>query len=100
MSDVDEQVDDQSRGRPLTATEAARRAAEQLSQLITRELESIVGIRSEDGTFTVVIEAVEDPHVPSSADVMAEYEVQLDAEGELTGYRRRSRYVRGRTEEE
>lgn len=112
MSDADERVEGRTHGRPpkerqdagerpsgLTATRAARRAAEQLAQLTGRKLESVVGIRSQEGAFTVVIEAVEDPRVPSTADVMAEYEVELDGEGELIGYRRRARYARGSTEE-
>jgi len=88
-----------TRSGTLTAVQAARAAVEQLAQLTGRRLEAVVGIRSEKGTFTVVIEAVEDPRVPSTADVLAEYEVQIDEDGELLGYRRRSRYVRGSTED-
>lgn len=93
------QPDEGAQGSRLTAVRAARSAVAQLAQLTGRTLESVVGIRSEDGTFTVVIEAVEDPRIPSTADVLAEYEVQLDEEGGLLGYRRRARYVRGSTEE-
>lgn len=90
---------DAERSPRSAAARAARRAVEQLGELTGRRLESVVGIRSEQDTFTVVIEAVEDPRVPSTADVMAEYEVELDKDGELLGYRRRSRYVRGSTDE-
>lgn len=113
MNDPDTRADERTRRRPardhrrdeterpsrLTAARAARRAVEQLAELTDRRLESVVEIHAEQDTFTVVIEAVEDPHVPSTADVMAEYEVQLDEDGELLGYRRRARYVRGSTDE-
>lgn len=83
----------------LTAARAARTAAEQLAELTGRRLESVVGIRSDEGRFTVVVEAVEDARVPSTADVMAEYEVEVDGDGRLLGYHRRARYVRGSTDE-
>jgi len=46
----------------------------------------------------VTLDVVEDPHVPSSSDVLAEYEVRLDADGDLLAYRRGRRFVRGRVE--
>ncbi|MEV0891625.1 gas vesicle protein [Promicromonospora sp. MEB111] len=99
MDDADTRADEAERPSRLTATRAARKAVEQLAGLTGRKLESVVGIHSENDAFTVVIEAVEDPHVPSTADVMAEYEVQLDEDGELVGYRRQARYVRGSTDD-
>ncbi len=95
----EQHADDAERSSRLTAARAARKAVEQLAELTDRRLESVVEINSEQETFTVVIEAVEDARVPSTADVMAEYEVQLDEDGELLGYRRRARYIRGSTEE-
>ncbi|MFD6444347.1 gas vesicle protein [Promicromonospora sp. NPDC060204] len=113
MNDADTRTGERARRRPtserrggtgggqsrLTAVQAARTAVEQLVELTGRRLESVVGIRSEDEKFVVVIEAVEDPRVPSTADVMAEYEVELDDHGELLGYRRTSRYIRGSTDD-
>jgi len=69
----------------------------QLEMLTNREAEGIVAIRTnDDGGWTVVVEVVESRHVPSTSDLLAEYEVILDSGGELESYSRGSRYVRGR----
>jgi len=38
--------------------------------------------------------------VPSSTDVLAIYEIELDMDGELMSYRRVRRYSRGRGDDE
>jgi Gas vesicle synthesis protein GvpO len=48
----------------------------------------------EDG-WIVEVEIVEDRRIPSSADMLALYEIELDADGELLAYRRTRRYRRG-----
>ena len=50
---------------------------------------------SEDG-WLVTVEVVEDRRIPSSTDVLATYETELDRDGELISYRRVRRYARGR----
>jgi hypothetical protein len=37
--------------------------------------------------------------IPETSDVLATYEVELDDDGSLTGYRRVKRYTRAQTEE-
>ena len=87
----------EGRRRELPAPEIARRAVEQLRQLTTREIEGVVGIsRDEDGVWTVVLEVVESHHFPDSSDVMAEYSVKMSPSGDLVGYTRGQRYLRGR----
>ncbi|GAA1646475.1 gas vesicle protein GvpO [Georgenia ruanii] len=81
----------------VTARRAAIFALEQLVELTGRAAEGIVGVERDHDGWKVTIEAVEDRHVPSTADIMAEYEVELDGDGELVAYHRRSRYVRGQT---
>nr|WP_083259625.1 gas vesicle protein [Cellulosimicrobium cellulans] len=80
----------------LTAGRAARKALEHFTELGGSDVEQVVGVQHEDGRWTVVLEVLEDPHVPSTSDVLAEYEVSLDDSGELLGFRRVHRYVRGR----
>jgi Gas vesicle synthesis protein GvpO len=81
----------------LTAGKAARRAMEQLQELTSREVEGVVGIdKNDDGGWTITVEVVESRRIPETADVLAEYEVILDAAGSLDSYRRQARYVRGR----
>jgi hypothetical protein len=82
-------------GHRLTAAQAARRAARELAELTNKDLEGVVGIRKDGDRWTVDLEALEMPRIPSTTDVLAVYEVTLDAAGELVGYERVARYVRG-----
>ncbi|WP_308259110.1 gas vesicle protein GvpO [Pseudonocardia sp. H11422] len=87
-------------GRIRSAGVAARRAAREVADLTGRTPEGIVSIqRSEDG-WVVGIEVVETRRIPDSADILATYEAELDAHGELVSYRRTRRYSRGRLREE
>ena len=80
----------------ISAGRAARAALEQFRELGRHHIEGVVAVEPDNEGWCVVIEVVEDEHVPSTADIMAEYEVQLDHDGDLTGFRRTRRYVRGR----
>ena len=84
----------------LTARESAEAALRQIAELTTKQVEGVTGVaRSEDG-WLVGIEVVEDRRIPSSADILASYEVAIDADGELVSYRRARRYPRGRSDED
>ena len=74
---------------------AARRAAEQIVMLTGRELESVVSIEADGDGWLIGVEVVETRRIPDSADILALFEVQVDADGDLTGYRRAARYGRG-----
>lgn len=87
------------RRRPSGAKVAAK-AIQQLVQLTGKEAEGVVGLeRTEDG-WSVQVEVLELRRVPSTTDVLATYEVSLDEQGELEGYQRRARYVRGAPKED
>lgn len=82
----------------MKPAQAAREAMRQLQELTQREVEGVTGIeKGDDGGWTVTVEVVESRRIPDTADVLAEYEVGVDAKGELTTYSRQSRYLRGRT---
>jgi gas vesicle protein GvpO len=49
----------------------------------------------DEGGWIVEAEVVEDPRIPSTADILALYEIELNAEGELLAYRRTRRCMRG-----
>lgn len=53
--------------------------------------------QSEDG-WTLEVEVQELAKVPETMSLMASYRVELDRDGELTGYRRVRRYERGRAD--
>lgn len=71
-------------------------AAAELSALIGRDAEGIVGVEKSDDGWRVQVEVVESRRIPDTTDILAIYEVDVDAEGTVTGYRRQDRYVRGR----
>lgn len=74
----------------------ARDAVAELAQLTGREIEGVVGVeRGEDDGWIVEIDVVELRRTPTSTDVLATYEVAMDDEGELVGYRRTRRFGRG-----
>ena len=81
----------------MKASQFARRAAAELAELLGRPPESIVSLeRGEDG-WRVGVEVLETRRIPDTADVLAEYEVELDGGGQLVGYRRLRRYARGQS---
>ena len=85
----------------MKPAKAAQEAMRQLQELTQRDVESVIGIeKSDDGGWTVTLEVVESRRVPDTADVLAEYAVGVDAEGDLTTYSRQSRYTRGRSTRE
>ncbi|WP_416561969.1 gas vesicle protein GvpO [Nocardia testacea] len=84
--------------QPLTAREAAAAAIEHLSELTSKSVEGVTSMEPlEDGRL-VEIEVLEDHRIPSSADMLALYEVEIDFDGNLLAYRRTARYARGSTE--
>ncbi|HKR71048.1 MAG TPA: gas vesicle protein GvpO [Streptosporangiaceae bacterium] len=79
----------------LTAAKAARFGLEQIADLTGKELEGVTSVERFDEGWTVGVEVVEDKRIPSSTDMLAIYEADLDESGELQSYRRLRRYSRG-----
>ncbi len=73
----------------------ANRAAAQLGELTGRTVEGVVGLEKDDDTWRVQVEVLEVRRIPNTTDVLAHYEIDADAHGDLQGYRRVRRYVRG-----
>jgi hypothetical protein len=90
---------DDAGGRPLDGMEAARRAADDVLKLTGHQQGHVVSVVKQDDSWHIGLEVVELQRIPDSADVMALYEVVLDAHGELVTCSRRRRYLRGSTEE-
>lgn len=88
------------RGSRASPGDIARRAALQLGELRGLEVEGVTGFQRTDGGWRVLVEVVEVSRVPTSTDVLGAYEVELDDEGELVGFERLRRYVRGRAGED
>jgi hypothetical protein len=80
----------------MSAAEAGREGLEQIIELTGKDPEGVSGVtRSEDG-WLVMVDVIEDRRIPSSTDLLATYEAELDNDGELLSYRRVRRYSRGR----
>ena len=77
------------------AMDIARSAARQLAELTGRVPECVIGIERTDDGWRVDLEVVESRRIPDSTDILASYQVDVDEDGDLTGYHRAQRYVRG-----
>ena len=82
--------------RRLSAAEAGRDGLQQVTELTGKTPESVTGVRPSQDGWLVTVEVVEDRRIPSSTDILATYEAELDNDGELLSYRRVRRYSRGR----
>ncbi|MBT2482339.1 gas vesicle protein GvpO [Streptomyces sp. ISL-94] len=86
-------------GQPLRAASVIRAAMQQLSELLAQPAEGVSSCeRGEDGDWHLSVEVLELARVPDTVSLLASYEVEVDAEGELIGYRRTRRYERGRAD--
>ena len=56
--------------------------------------------RDDDDGWRLTVQVVELARIPHSTDVLGAYAVNLDRDGELTGYRRQRRYHRNQAEED
>ena len=93
--DGDQQRPAAMKAKP-SAMKVARAAAEQLTELTGRRPEVVVGVERNDDGWQVELEVVESRRIPDSTDILATYRVQVDEDGELMGYYRAQRYVRGK----
>ena len=84
----------------LTAAKAGQTAMRQIAELTGKDPEGVTGIEPAEDGWMVGVEVVEDRRVPSSVDILATYETELDSVGELVSYRRVRRYTRGHGDSE
>jgi Gas vesicle synthesis protein GvpO len=83
----------------MKAAEAIRRAKRQLAEITGLEPETVSALDHDDGGGWIVqVEALELSRVPDTMDLLGSYEVTLDNDGELRGFRRVRRYHRSATE--
>ena len=83
---------------PMTAREAAGTAREHITEMTGYEPVTMTSVEpTDDENWVVEFEVVEDRRIPSSSDILALYEVEVDPDGELVAFRRIRRYLRGQT---
>ncbi len=73
----------------------ALEAARQLLELTGKEAEGVTSLQRTDDGWQVQVEVVEVRRIPDTTDVLAIYELDVDEQGALEGYRRVRRYARG-----
>jgi hypothetical protein len=92
----DRGVDEPSDTEPeVSAEEAAHAAMQVISDLTGKDPIGATAVEPTDDGWLVDVEVVEETHIPSSADVLALYQVDLDLDATLVSYRRTQRYPRG-----
>src|SRR5262245_55901749 len=81
--------------RLIRAREAVLLDPKYIAELTRRQPSQMTSVEpTEEGGWIVEAEVVEESRIPSSADMLALYEIRLDADGELLAYRRTRRYMR------
>ncbi|MEU6916655.1 gas vesicle protein [Streptomyces olindensis] len=90
--------DDRSAERRPSPMEVLRQARGQLAELTGMDAESVSSFEQTDQGWSLEVEVLELERVPDTMSLMASYEVELDPQGQLTGYRRVRRYERGRAD--
>ncbi|MFH0176146.1 gas vesicle protein [Streptomyces cacaoi] len=78
--------------------EVLRHACSQLGELTGMAVEGASSFAQTEGGWQLEVEVMELERVPDTMSLMATYQVELDPEGQLTGYRRVRRYERGRAD--
>lgn len=84
---------------PTPISQVVRTGADAFAALHGRQPDSVSGVQQVDEGWRLDMEVVELERIPPSTTVMATYEVDLDADGEVRGYRRKRRYYRNQAGE-
>jgi hypothetical protein len=85
-------------GERPTPMEVLRAARDQLAELTGMTAESVSSFEQREDGWTLEVEVLELERVPDTMSLLASYQVELDPDGQLTGYRRVRRYERGRSD--
>jgi Gas vesicle synthesis protein GvpO len=84
----------------LSAAELGQAALTTVEELTGYQPEAVTGLEWDGELWRVTVDALEMSRIPNTTDVLGEYEIQLDDQGTLRGYRRTRRFVRGQSQEE
>ena len=94
-TDTDDNTAEERRPSPM---EVLRHARTQLGELTGMSAENVSSFEQTEDGWTLEVEVLELARVPDTMSLMASYQVDLDSDGQLTGYRRVRRYERGRAD--
>ncbi|MEW2287716.1 gas vesicle protein [Streptomyces sp. NPDC047841] len=97
-----EQTHDTTQNEPAARRpplmEVLREARSQLAELTGLDPETVSSFEQTEDGWSLEVEVMELARVPDTMSLMASYQVELDPQGQLTGYRRVRRYERGRAD--
>ena len=83
-------------GGGLSAAEAAKAGLGHVMELTEKKPEAVTSVEPAEDGWIVDVEVLEERRIPTSADTLAVYQVDLDLDGSLLSYRRTARYARSR----
>ena len=95
MGALADRTNGRSRKQKADTLEVVKEAAKQLAVLTGRRPEKVLGLEHDDNGWRVSFELLEMERIPHSTDLLGCYVVEVDEDGDLRGYERRRRYVRG-----
>ncbi|MFD7433833.1 gas vesicle protein [Streptomyces sp. NPDC059861] len=91
----EEEATADSRPSPM---QVLRDARIQLAELTGMAAETVSSFEQTEDGWSLEVEVLELARLPDTMSLMASYQVDLDPDGQLTGYRRLRRYERGRAD--
>jgi hypothetical protein len=92
-------ADSSDNGR-LSAAELSKAALQTVAELTGYRPEAVTALEWGGEFWQITVDALELERIPNTTDLLGEYEVQLDEDGTLRGYRRRRRFMRGQASED
>ena len=73
--------------RAVGIQEIGKRASEAIGTLLNKKVESVVSMSKETEGWKIVVEVLERRAVPDGQDLLGRYELTLNGEGGLLGYK-------------
>ncbi|NTV63926.1 MAG: gas vesicle protein [Oscillochloris sp.] len=83
----------------MNAVQIINAARELLTGLTGLPVDTVSQFKREGEGWLVEIEMIEMRRIPNSSDVLATYQIHLDAEGGLVSYQRTQRYYRSQVKD-
>jgi len=76
--------------KPKPSLEKIRnQALSTVKNYISKEPETVTGIEEEEGEWKVTVEALERKAVPDTQDLLGRYEIKINKNGELIGWKQK-----------
>jgi hypothetical protein len=100
QEDEGEDEGDKKAARPsISAREMTHAALDALEDLTGHTPEAATGLMWDGDSWLVTVDVLELSRIPETTDLLATYVVQLDGDGNLSGYKRTKRFQRSQADE-